>query len=113
MTFREHLQDHLHKSATHHAAVAELHKKISKTHGALARLHDDHAEKAAAHRDLKQFHASVSEQHDDRQKHFAALHEKMGGIGDSELLSSQSDAADDLRQVADGDLFKRFCGIEV
>ncbi len=91
--------------------LKDLHKKISDTHHVLARHHDSTPEVAAAHRDLKQFHSAVADQHDDRQRHYAAMHEKMGGIGDSELLDSHSTAADELRDVADpGSLAKRWLG---
>jgi hypothetical protein len=113
MTFREHVQDHLHKSATHHAAVAALHNKISKTHETLAGHHGEHAGKEQGHRDLAQFHSTLSQHHADRQRHYAAMHEKMGDIGDSELLPSHSDAGDSLRQVTHADFLKRVCGVEI
>ena len=112
MTAKEHVQDHLHKSATHHAAVSALHKKLSKTYETLARYHNDNAEKAAAHRDLGQFHANLSEQHDDRQRHYATLHSKMGDIGDAELFDSRSGAGDSLGNVAHAAFLKR-CGVEL
>lgn len=111
MTFREHVQDHLHKSATHHAAVAELHNKISKTHETLARHHDDHAEKAESHRDLSQFHSDFSQHHSDRERHFTSLHGLMGRVADAELLPSNMDAADDLRLSAGLDGLLKVCGV--
>ena len=114
MTFREHVQDHLHESAKHHSAVAELHRQISKTHETLATHHEgEHVGKAQAHRDLSQFHSDLSQHHADRQKHFAAMHEKMGDIGDSELLPSHSDAGDSLREAAHADFLKKVCGVEL
>jgi len=112
MHIKDHILKHLHESATHHSAVAELHKKISKTHETLAKHHDDHAEKAQGHRDLAQFHSTLSQHHNDREKHFSAMHSQIGNIADSELLPSHSDAGDMLREVADSDLLKRFCGID-
>ncbi len=111
MTFREHVQDHLHKSATHHAAVAALHTKISKTHETLAGHHDEHAGKAQGHRDLAQFHSTLSQHHSDREKHFSEMHSLMGDIGDAELLPSQSDAGDSLRSSAGLSGFLKACGL--
>lgn len=114
MTFREQVKDHLHNSATHHSAIAELHEKISKTHETLASHHDgEHAGKAQGHRDLAQFHSTLSQHHADRQKHYATLHSKMGDVGDSELLPSNSDAGDSLREAAHANFMKRVCGVEV
>ena len=108
------LLDHLEKSMHHHAVLSTLHQKLSKAHGELAHHHEAHPVAAAAHRDLKQFHENVAAQHDDRQRHYAAMHERIWGIGESELFDSHSDAADDLRSSAGHtDLLKRFCGIEV
>ncbi len=112
MTGRELLLHHLKKSVDHHTAMAETEEKISKDHGDAAESHTN-AVLAQQHRDLADHHGAKAQHHNDHARHLLQMHEHVSGISGAELFSSQSNAADDLRDsVATDDLVKRFVSRE-